>query len=115
MASIGKALKNFYALINFFEERKYSVEKLKNVVTTSCKHAFECDEIQNWTGWNSSEVVDVPWSDGNVYPAYFLQFGGKVYIFFIFILIHFSTISKFHDFATFCPLLNLASNLSTEI
>lgn len=82
MMAIGKDFKNYLVLISFLEKEKYSVARLRDVITTKTAHHFQGSVI-NFT-WNPEEVVEVPWTKA-LHPAKFLQFGSKKNIVFSFI------------------------------
>ncbi|KAG8172632.1 hypothetical protein JTE90_001700 [Oedothorax gibbosus] len=69
---MAKNLKHIFVLIHFYEESKYSVERLKDVIVPPTTEFFQEDcDLQKW---DTSKTVEVPWN-GLEYPARFLQFG----------------------------------------
>lgn len=67
--------KNLYVLVFFYEEKKYSILKLKDAVSQSDLL------IMDLATWDRKQSVETKWEDGT-YPANFLQFGGKFLIFY---------------------------------
>ncbi|GBN03708.1 hypothetical protein AVEN_258838-1 [Araneus ventricosus] len=59
-----------FVLVFFYEEKKYSVLKLKEAVKNSDL------QMMNLHTWDTKKSVETKWRDG-VYPANFLQFGGE--------------------------------------
>lgn len=59
----------FFALVHFFEEKKFSVMKVKDCLP-------KLNDDYNFSTWNSSEEIEVLWDNGQPYPANVLQFGG---------------------------------------
>ncbi|GBN80599.1 hypothetical protein AVEN_187825-1 [Araneus ventricosus] len=57
-----------FVLVFFYEEKKYSVLKLKEAVKNSDL------QMMNLHTWDTKKSVETKWRDG-VYPANFLQFG----------------------------------------
>ncbi|GBM35000.1 hypothetical protein AVEN_240362-1 [Araneus ventricosus] len=57
-----------FVLVFFYEEKKYSVIKLKDAVKNSDL------QIMNLHTWDTKQSVETKWRDG-MYPANFLQFG----------------------------------------
>lgn len=66
--NIAKKISNFYALVHFFEEKKFSVMKLKDCIP-------QIDDF-NLDTWDPKEIIEVLWDNGEPYPANILQFGG---------------------------------------
>lgn len=65
-----------FVLVFFYEEKKYSVLKFKEAVKNSDL------QMMNLHTWDTKKSVETKWRDG-VYPANFLQFGGKFQIVYI--------------------------------
>ena len=75
---VGMKFSKFYALINFFEEKKFSVMRLKDCVP----HGMEFRDDFDFQVWDQKKIVEILW-DTHTYPAYILQFGGMYYYFII--------------------------------
>lgn len=74
MSHIAKKFKNLYVLIHFYQENRFSLLKLCECLPSDVNEFKSEDyEIENW---NPKRTLEVMW-DGALYPAHFLQFGGK--------------------------------------
>lgn len=70
-------IKKQFVLVYFFQEEKYSILKLKDAVLPSQLENFDMNT------WDPKQIVETKWND-SLYPAKFLQFGGKFQLYVIF-------------------------------
>ena len=78
MANIAKKFRNLNVLIHFYEEKRFSILKLKDCLPKDCEE-FSSEKFKIQDQWNRERRMEVEWN-GSSYPAYFLQFGGKFFL-----------------------------------
>ncbi|KAG8155846.1 hypothetical protein JTE90_019134 [Oedothorax gibbosus] len=67
---VGKKYRSYYVLVNFHEEKQFSVLRLKDAVP-DCLNFSDSYDINKW---DRSTEVETKW-ENETYPAYFIQFG----------------------------------------
>lgn len=70
--SVGNKYANIFTLLHFFQEKKFSLMRLKEVVPEGMLISDDYDLSK----WDTNLVVSVKWDNGFSYPARILQFGG---------------------------------------
>lgn len=72
LGNVGNKYGNTFTLLHFFEENKFAIMRLKEVVP----EGIEITNEYHLKQWDRSQVVNVKWDNGFSYPARILQFGG---------------------------------------
>lgn len=72
VGNVGNKHAHIFTLLHFYEENKFSIMRLKDVIPKGMEIADNYDLKK----WDSTQVISVKWDNGFCYPARILQFGG---------------------------------------